>query len=236
MGTTPHVPIISQLRASLPGVLPSILMCDFGHLADEVARVEAAGAPALHLDVMDGHFVPNLSYGLVIVETVRRLSKLPLETHLMITPPEPYLKRFVEAGADLVTIHVEATADPRGALRQIRGAGAACGLALNPGTPLSVIEPLLPDCDTVLVMSVNPGFGGQAFERVALDKLRALASRPGPRPLLEIDGGIHEETIRDAAAAGAQLFSVGSAIFRSHDYKATIGNLVHLAREGAAAP
>jgi ribulose-phosphate 3-epimerase len=205
-------------------------MCDFGHLADEIARVEAAGAPGLHLDVMDGHFVPNLSYGLPIIETVRRLTKLPLETHLMITEPEQYVGRYVDAGADLVTIHVEATEDPAAALGLIRACGAAAGLALNPDTPLSAIDRFLSDCDSVLVMSVNPGFGGQSFEPVALDKLRALSNRPGPKPLLEIDGGIHDETICAAAEAGAQMFSVGSAIFHAKDYRTTISRLTELAR------
>jgi ribulose-phosphate 3-epimerase len=229
MGMTPPASF-QQLRASLPGVLPSLLMCDFGHLADEVARVEAAGAPGLHLDVMDGHFVDNLSYGFIVVETVRKLTSLPLETHLMIAEPERYVERYIKAGANLVTIHVEATKDPAGVLQQIREHGAAAGLAINPPTPLSAIESCLPYCDTVLVMSVNPGYGGQAFEPVALEKLRALRARPGRQPLLEIDGGIHEQTIGAAAAAGAQLFSVGSAIFRSANYQTTIVNLTESAR------
>ncbi len=206
MGTTQHISFINRLRAALPGVLPSLLMCDFGHLADEIARVEEAGAPGLHLDVMDGHFVPNLSYGLPVVETVRRLSKLPLETHLMISQPEEYVERYIDAGADLVTIHVEATQDASAVLQKIRNHGAAAGLAINPRTPLSTIEPCLPYCDTVLVMSVEPGFGGQAFEPAALEKVKALRSRPGLQPLVEIDGGIHDATIGEAAAAGAQLF------------------------------
>jgi ribulose-phosphate 3-epimerase len=229
MGIPPHSSF-RQLRAALPCVLPSLLMCDFGHLADEIARVEAAGAPGLHLDVMDGHFVPNLSYGLPVIETVRRLTKLPLETHLMITEPEQYVGRYIDAGADLVTIHVEATKDPAAALGQIRSRGAAAGLALNPATPLSAIDRFLADCDTVLVMSVNPGFGGQSFDPVAHDKLRALSDRPGRQPLLEIDGGIHDETISAATEAGAQMFSVGSAIFHSLDYRATISRLTELAR------
>jgi ribulose-phosphate 3-epimerase len=205
-------------------------MCDFGHMADEIARVEAAGAPGLHLDIMDGHFVPNLSYGLAVVETVRRLTRLPIETHLMITEPEKWVERYINAGADLVTIHFEAAKNPTAVLRQIRSLGAAAGLALNPETPLSAIEPCLADCDTVLVMSVHPGFGGQAFEPIALDKLRTLRDRPGIGPLREIDGGIHEQTIGAASAAGAQLYSVGSAIFRSQDYRATIDHLTTLAR------
>ncbi len=225
--------VIEHLRASLPGVLPSLLMCDFGHLADEVARVEAAGVPALHLDVMDGQFVDNISYGFIVVETVRKLTKLPLETHLMIDRPERYVERFVKAGADLVTIHIEATNDAVGVLEQIHAAGAAAGLAFNPPTPVSAIEHCLPHCDTVLVMSVNPGYGGQAFEPVALEKLRALRDRPGPVPLLEIDGGIHEATIAAASAAGAQMYSVGSGIFHAKDYRAAIGNLKEKARASA---
>lgn len=232
MRMTPEF-VIEQLRASLPGVLPSLLMCDFGHLADEVARVEAAGVPALHLDVMDGEFVDNISYGFIVVETVRKLTKLPLETHLMIDRPERYVERFIKAGANLVTIHVEATKDAAAVLKQIRAQGAAAGLAFNPATPLTAIEPCLPFCDTVLVMSVNPGYGGQAFEPVALEKLRALREGKHPVPLLEIDGGIHEETIAAASAAGAQLYSVGSGIFRAKDYRAAIGNLKEKARASA---
>ncbi len=223
--------VVQCLRAAVPGVLPSLLMCDFGHLADEVARVEAAGAPALHLDVMDGHFVNNLSYGFVVVEAVRRLTQLPIETHLMIDQPERYVERYIKAGADLVTIHVEATSDPVAVLQQIRAQGAAAGLAFNPPTPLTAIEHCLPHCDSVLVMSVNPGYGGQAFEPVALEKLRALSARSGERPLLEIDGGIHAETIGAASAAGAELYSVGSAIFHAPDYRTTIANLTHTAQQ-----
>ncbi len=161
--------------ASAPTVLPSLLLCDFGHLADEIARLEAAGARALHLDVMDGHFVPNLSYGLPMVETVRRLTSLPVETHLMISNPGEYVDRYIDAGADAVIVHVEAAADPRPVLERIREHGARAGLAINPPTPLAAIEPALSACDQVLVMSVMPGFGGQTFEAVALDKLRALS-------------------------------------------------------------
>ncbi len=229
--TSPSV--VEQLRASVPGILPSLLVCDFGHLADEVVRVEAAGVPALHLDVMDGLFVDNLSYGFVVVETVRKMTRLPLETHLMIDRPERYVERFVKAGADLVTIHVEATKDAVSVLRQIRACGAAAGLAFNPPTPVSAIEHCLPHCDSVLVMSVNPGYGGQPFEPVALEKLRTLSQRPGPVPLFEIDGGIHSETIAAAAAAGAQLYSVGSGIFRASNYEAAIGDLQQKAQDAA---
>jgi ribulose-phosphate 3-epimerase len=225
--------VIDHLRACVPGVLPSLLMCDFGRLAEEVARVEAAGVPALHLDVMDGQFVDNISYGFVVVETVRKLTRLPLETHLMIDRPERYVDRFVKAGADLVTIHVEATQDAVAVLQQIRACGAVAGLAFNPPTPVTAIEHCLPHCDSVLVMSVNPGYGGQAFEASALDKLRALRQRSGPVPLLEIDGGIHGETIAAASAAGAQLYSVGSGIFHAKDYQSAISGLQEKARVAA---
>lgn len=225
--------VIDHLRACVPGVLPSLLMCDFGRLAEEVARVEAAGVPALHLDVMDGQFVDNISYGFVVVETVRKLTQLPLETHLMIDRPERYVERFVKAGADLVTIHVEATKDAVAVLKQIRACGAAAGLAFNPPTPVTSIEHCLPYCDSVLVMSVNPGYGGQAFEPIALEKLRALRERSGPVPLLEIDGGIHGETIAAASAAGAQLYSVGSGIFHAQDYQSAISGLQEKARVAA---
>ena len=169
--------VLLDAYASAPTVLPSLLMCDFGHLADEIARLEAAGARALHLDVMDGHFVPNLSYGLPMVETVRRLSQLPIETHLMISNPGDFVESYIDAGADVVTIHVEAAADPLPLLERIRQRGARAGLAINPPTPLEAIDALLPACDVVLVMSVTPGFGGQKFDVVALEKLQALLAR-----------------------------------------------------------
>jgi ribulose-phosphate 3-epimerase len=226
----PAVAPLVQLRATAPLVLPSLLVCDFGRLEDEVRRLEQAGAKALHLDVMDGHFVPNLSYGLPLVETIRRLTHLPLDLHLMIDNPAQYVDRYRQAGADSMTIHVEAVADPRPVLRRIRQLGAEAGLALNPPTPLAAIEPYLDECDLVLVMSVMPGFGGQEFDPVALDKLRALRDRVPPQTVLEIDGGINAETIGPSAAAGAQWFVVGSAIFHTHDYAASLRHLEAAAR------
>jgi len=214
-----------DLRAVKPVVLPSLLMCDFGRLEDEVRRLEAAGVRALHLDVMDGHFVPNLSYGLVLVETFRRLTKLPLDVHLMIDNPADYVDRYREAGADGMTIHIEAAADPRPVLDRIRAQGASAGLALNPPTPLAAIEPFLDHCDLVLVMSVMPGFGGQKFDPVALDKLRTLHAQVGTTKVLEIDGGIHTETIGPAAQAGCGWFVVGSGIFKAKDYGQALGDL-----------
>jgi ribulose-phosphate 3-epimerase len=210
-------------------VLPSLLLCDFADLGREVKRLEAAGVPALHLDVMDGHFVPNLSYGFPIVEAVRRSTTLPLDVHLMIAQPHRYIERFVAAGADIVTIHAEAVDDPRTSLEQIRSLGAAAGVAINPDTPVSAIRDCLDQCDLVLVMSVMPGFGGQAFETVALGKLRQLRGLVRSQVLLEVDGGVNESTIGKCADAGAQLFVVGSAIFHQSDYSASVARLTDLA-------
>ncbi|MBL9123828.1 MAG: ribulose-phosphate 3-epimerase [Planctomycetaceae bacterium] len=204
-------------------------MCDFGNLKREIRRLEETDVPTLHLDVMDGHFVPNLSYGLPVVETVRRLTKLPLEVHLMIDNPREYIRRYRQAGADLITIHREAVADPRQALEAIRDCGAIAGMALNPGTPIAALECCFDLCDLVLVMSVEPGFGGQKFERVALSKLRELRARLGSEVLLEVDGGVNDATIAECAAAGADLLVVGSAIFKHSDYLARVRELSRLA-------
>jgi ribulose-phosphate 3-epimerase len=218
---------LHDLRAAQPAILPSLLLCDFARLGDEVRAVEQAGAPALHLDVMDGVFVPNLTYGMPIVEAVRRVSDLPLDVHLMIQRPERYVQAFIDAGADLVTIHAEAVDDPRPVLDAIRAGGAAAGLALNPGTPLERILPALPHCDLVLAMSVEAGFGAQAFDPVALDKLRTLRRVAPSETLLEIDGGVNVKTIADCVAAGANALVVGSAIFRhaQGDYRTAIREL-----------
>lgn len=190
-----------------------MLMCDFGQLAKEIEAVEAAGAQALHLDVMDGHFVPNMTYGLTLVEAMRKVTSLPLDVHLMISNPEEYVERYVEAGSNVVTIHAEAHDDPARVLKKIRAAGAAAGLAINPPTPVEQAEACLADCDLVLVMSVMPGFGGQAFDPVALEKLQRLRSQVGDEVILEVDGGVNDKTIADCAAAGANWFVAGSAVF-----------------------
>ncbi len=171
---------------------------------------------------MDGHFVPNISFGIPIVEAVRRITTLPLDVHLMISRPAEYAERFRDAGADSISIHVEAVRDPRPVLDKIRSLGALAGLALNPPTPLSAIEASLPFCDMVLVMSVMPGFGGQEFDDVALAKLGELSARPDCGALLEVDGGVSAETAGACAAAGAELFVAGTAIFSEEDYAGAI--------------
>ncbi len=205
--------------------MPSLLACDFGHLEPEVHAVEVTGVPGLHLDVMDGQFVPNISIGVPIVEAVRRITDLPLDVHLMISDPAKYIEAFRKAGADSMTIHIEAVPDPRPVLDKIRSLGALAGLAINPPTPLSAIEACLPHCDLILVMSVMPGFGGQKFEDIALDKLRELSNRSDVDALLEVDGGVGLETVGPCAEAGAELFVAGTAIFKTGDYPATIEQL-----------
>ncbi len=199
-------------------------MCDFGDLRGEVARLEAAGAAVLHLDVMDGHFVPNLTYGMPIVSGLRRHTQMPLDVHLMISDPLQYAKAFVDAGADLLTFHVEAVADPRAVAKTLSELGVGVGVAINPKTPMESLNGCLEYCDLALVMSVEAGFGGQPFNPIALERLREL-KRNYPNLLLEIDGGINGKTIRSARDAGCDLFVVGSAIFSHHDYGIAIHEL-----------
>lgn len=209
---------LAYLRGVQPAILPSLLLCDFANLQREVERLEEAGVEVLHLDVMDGHFVPNLTYGMPIVQSLRRITSLKIDVHLMISEPERYAKQFVEAGADSITFHIEALRTPSSLLAQIREQGALAGLAINPGTPMDALLPHVPECDLVLVMSVPAGFGGQAFHPVALERLRQLRMQFGKSLLLEVDGGINAETIGPATAHGADLLVVGSAIFREADY------------------
>lgn len=222
---------LDDLRRAAPAILPSLLLCDFGNLAREIGQLEEAGVPALHLDVMDGHFVPNLTYGMPIVAAARRATRLPLETHLMIERPEAFIGAFREAGADIITIHVEAAENPGSALRAIRRSGAAAGLAISPNTPTERLEPWLNELDLLLVMSVMPGFGGQSFQRHMLDRLSELRCL-APQAVLEIDGGVNDQTIASCAEAGAETFVVGSAIFNHQDYAARVHTLRALALEG----
>ena len=197
---------------------PSILAADFLRLGEQIAAAEAAGADFVHVDVMDGRFVPNISIGLPVVEAVRRGTRLPVDVHLMIVEPERYAERFVAAGADLVTIHVEACAHLHGALRAIAEAGATPSVTLNPATPLSVLEEAIPFVGQVLVMTVNPGFGGQTFIPAMLGKilrLRALLDERNPTCLLEVDGGLKASNVRRVVEAGADSLVIGSAVFAS---------------------
>jgi ribulose-phosphate 3-epimerase len=219
---------LRSLRKQLPAVLPSLLLCDFARLGEEIAKLEQAGVTCLHLDVMDGHFVPNMTYGLTIVEACRKCTDLPLDVHLMISNPEKYVRHYHQAGADIITIHQEAVRDPVPLLQEIRSLGAAAGFAINPPTPVAAIEPVLNECDMVLVMSVMPGFGGQSFDPVALEKLRWLKQWKRQNRsdlLLEVDGGVNDATIGDCSAAGAELFVVGSGIFKHADYSHAAENL-----------
>jgi ribulose-phosphate 3-epimerase len=228
--------VTSVLETSGPVVLPALLLCDFGHLAREVERLEKAGAEALHLDVMDGRFVPQLTYGQVVVAAVRKAARVPIEVHLMVEQPELTAADYARLGADIVTLHVEAVSDPRAALATVRDLGSRAHLAISPGTPVDRIEPFLEDCDGVLVMSVEPGFGGQAFEPRALDKLARLAELRRDRGLrfrLGVDGGISTDTVGPVAAAGAELIVAGSAVIRSSDYARAITELESLARAAA---
>jgi len=223
--TTP----LADLRATPPVVLPSLLLCDFGNLEREIRQLEAAGVRGLHLDGMDGHFVPNLTYGMPFVAALRKLTDLPLDVHLMISNPQQYVNQFVDAGADLLTIHAEAVDDPRPVLEEIRSLGVGAGLAINPPTSVASIEAALPLCDLVLAMSVMPGFGGQTFDEIALTKLADLRTKVSENVLLEVDGGVNSDTIAACGAAGAQLLVVGSAIFRTSDYSESVANLTRLA-------
>ncbi len=215
---------LDSIRAAGPAILPSLLQCDFGDLRTEIEKLTVAGTRVLHLDVMDGHFVPNLTYGMPIVEGLRRHTDMPLDVHLMISDPIAYAQPMVDAGADLLTFHVEAVDDCVEVAGKIRDMGVGVGVAINPDTDFAKLDCCLDSVDMVLVMSVNAGFGGQQFNPVALDRLRSLKERK-PDLLLEIDGGIKAETIGDARAAGCDLFVVGSAIFGQHDYETAINEL-----------
>jgi ribulose-phosphate 3-epimerase len=210
-----------------PGLIaPSLLSADFARLKEEIGSVEKAGADWLHIDVMDGHFVPNLTIGPVVVEAIRTVTKLPLDCHLMVSRPEDWIEPFAKAGADTITIHAEAATHLDRQLRVIRDLGVKAGVSINPATPLTVIEEVLDLVDLVLVMSVNPGFGGQSFIESTLPKIARLAELRGPRSfLIEVDGGVSEKNIALLGRAGADVFVAGSAIFGKPDRKKAIRQL-----------
>ena len=196
-------------------IAPSILAADFARLGEEVRAVAAAGADWIHLDVMDGHFVPNISFGPEVVRAIRGATDKPFDVHLMIAPVDPYLEAFARAGADLISVHAEAGPHVHRSLQAIRALGKRAGIVVNPGTPESAVEPVLDLVDLVLVMSVNPGFGGQAFIPGACEKIRRIRAMIGDREIdLEVDGGVTAETAGAVAAAGADVLVAGSAVFR----------------------
>lgn len=202
-------------------IAPSILSADFMRLGEEIRAAGEAGADMLHVDIMDGHFVPNITIGPFIVEAIRKSTDLPLDVHLMIEEPDRYLKDFITAGADYLTVHVEASVHLHRTVQWIKESGARAGVSLNPATPVWALEPILPDLDLVLVMSVNPGFGGQGFIPQCLEKIRALRTIIGEKglsALIEVDGGVKPDNAREIKDAGADILVMGSAFFNSQDY------------------
>jgi ribulose-phosphate 3-epimerase len=207
-------------------IAPSILSADFARLGEEVRAIDAAGADYIHVDVMDGHFVPNLTIGPDVVKALRRHSGKVFDVHLMMSPVDPFIPAFVDAGSDIVTVHAEAGPHLDRTLQLVRSLGRRAGVALNPATPESVVEYVLDKIDLVLVMSVNPGFGGQSFIPAALEKIRRLRDMIGRHPIeIEVDGGVSPANARAIVAAGADVLVAGSAVFRTPDYAANIAEL-----------
>ena len=206
-------------------ISPSVLACDFSKLGEEVAEIERGGADMAHLDVMDGMFVTNMSFGFPIIESLRKVSNIVFDVHLMIAAPERYVERFAEAGADIITFHYEAASDSAALLQKIRSLGKKAAISVKPATPIDVVYPLPPLCDMVLVMTVEPGYGGQALIPECLDKVKALRAeieRQGLSVDIQVDGGINEKNAGAAIAAGANVLVAGSAVFRAEDKSAAI--------------
>jgi ribulose-phosphate 3-epimerase len=206
-------------------IAPSILSADFSRLKDEIQAVEAAGANWLHVDVMDGHFVPNITIGPVVVDSIRKVTRIPLDVHLMITDPDKYAPEFIKAGANWVSIHPDTCADPNASLQKIRELGARASIAVNPDVPLEQVEACFPDIDMILMMTVFPGFGGQAFIPGVVPKIEAVRKVIDQRKLsvlVEVDGGIKTDNIAQVVRAGAQVIVSGSGIFKTPDYRETI--------------
>jgi ribulose-phosphate 3-epimerase len=216
-------------------IAPSILSADFARLGEEIKAIEVAGADYVHVDVMDGHFVPNITIGPLVVEAIRPVTSLPLDVHLMIENPDDYIPAFAEAGADIIVVHAEAVRHLHRTLQLIKSLGKKAGVSLNPATSLSSLDIILPELDLVLLMTVNPGFGGQSFINGSLEKIAELRQRIdhlGMPIELEVDGGVKVDNIEQIAAAGADVFVAGSAVFGSADYQGTISQLKDKAAAG----
>lgn len=221
-------------NANMKKIAPSILSADFSRLGEEISRVEEAGADLIHIDVMDGHFVPNLTIGPPVIEAIRKITRLPLDVHLMIDNPDLMIPDFIKAGADYLTVHAEALIHMHRTVQSIREKGVRCGIALNPATSLSVIENIVGEIDLLLLMSVNPGFGGQTFIPFMVEKARAakmMINERGTDVELEIDGGIKIENIEKISKSGVDIFVAGTAVFGNKDYKWAIEEMRRRAEE-----
>ena len=227
---------VASLLRSAPLINPSLLAADFACLGRDIRSLEEAGAEILHLDIMDGHFVSNLSFGVPVVEAIRRSTQLPLDVHLMLQNPEPYLPIFRKAGADFLSIHIEVVPDPCPMFDMIRKLGAIPGLVSNPPTPVEAVLPFVNDCDLILTMSVMPGFGGQSFDPSTLEKIRRIREVADENRLISVDGGVGETTITEVAAAGANLFVTGTALLGHPDISAQFRSLRQRAHMASSSP